>query len=468
MSTIAAVSTAQGQGAIGIVRISGPLAHTLLTKVFRSRFKAFTDFKPWVLHRGFFKDSREESLDDVLAVFMPAPHTYTGEDMAEIQCHGNPLILNTILQRLFSLGASPAQAGEFTKRAFLAGRIDLSQAEAVAEMVSCVSRRGLAVNLQRLSGALSLAISQARSKIDALRAKLVWAVDFPEEEIEGLSPEELKRDLLELKAELFKLKSDQVQSRILQEGARVVLIGSVNAGKSSLLNALLGRERALVTSVPGTTRDFLEEYWDLNGVAVRLFDTAGLRAPAETILDPIEQLGIERSKACAKEADCLLMVLDGEQWTREELEAKDCPKASYKAILEEYPLKPKILVWNKLDQVSPLIFPPKWAQDLPSVALSAKIGIGFDSLFKVLRATLLGDQGLVAEQPVSLNLRQAHALDLALAELEYLIKALNLGDTYDCLAVRLEMVANHLLDITGVSTSAEVLNEIFSKFCIGK
>ena len=465
MSTIAALATAQGPGAIGIVRLSGEASLRILEKIFQAKSEKFQGFKPWVLHRGFVVAHDCSHLDDVLAVYMPKPKTYTGEDMAEIQCHGSPIVLKTILARLLELGAEPAAPGEFTKRAFLAGRMDLSQAEAIAELISSVSHKGVQDSLERLSGGLKAILIQARQKIDNLRASLIVAVDFPDDEIEGASPKEILAALEDLEFTLHKIKNDQKRQHIIQEGARIVFLGEVNVGKSSLLNALLGRERALVTDIAGTTRDFLEEFCEVEGVALRLIDTAGLRQSKAK--DPVEALGIERSLDCARNADCLLIVLDAEKWTKADLESQVCPKAAYQEILTEFSTIPKILVWNKSDLRTPEIFPPNWAKDLLAVDVSAKTGQGFDSLLATISKTLTLTTP-AAELAVTCNLRQGQALQQALEELTALKEAVIAQETYDCLAVRLDMVAAHLGEITGVSTSAEVLNDIFGRFCIGK
>ncbi|MBQ9537155.1 MAG: tRNA uridine-5-carboxymethylaminomethyl(34) synthesis GTPase MnmE [Desulfovibrionaceae bacterium] len=467
MATIAAIATAQGLGAIGIVRISGSMAHELLQALFIPHAANFTDFKPWVLHRGLLRDQAGSLIDDVLAVYMPGPKTYTGEDMAEIHCHGNPLILQSVLQRLLSLGAMPAGPGEFTKRAFVHGRMDLSQAEAVAELVSCASRGGLAQDVKRLAGGVGSLIQEARSQVDALRAKLTVACDFPDEEIEGASQAELLQDVANIQALLRQLNTKQAVSRLWQNGAACVLVGSVNAGKSSLLNALLGHERALVSNVPGTTRDFLEAALDIDGLSVRLIDTAGLR-PQNHLPDPIETQGIARSHELAATADCLVLVLDGTKWTQADLEALQCPKPGYAELLQNYGAIPKILVWNKADLEIPKVFPPKWAQDTASVVVSARTGHGCLEFLQTLKTQLVPANALGCEQQVSCNLRQGQALDEAQAELAQLEAAIVASETYDCLAVRLEVIATKLGEVIGVATPTEVLNAIFANFCIGK
>ncbi|MBO4334492.1 MAG: tRNA uridine-5-carboxymethylaminomethyl(34) synthesis GTPase MnmE [Desulfovibrio sp.] len=463
MSTIAAVATPQGNGAIGIVRISGPESLSLLEKIVQPSARHFDHFRPWVLHRGRFQAEDGRFLDDVLAVYMPAPKTYSGEDMAEIHCHGNPLILQSVLASLFQLGARPAERGEFTKRAFLNGRIDLSQAEAVGELVGAVSRSGLCDSVQRLCGHLSQKVTDLRERVDALRGELAVACDFPDDEVECLERGRFLEALTGLDQALLALLQGSERGRLMQEGARVVLAGAVNAGKSSLLNALLGRERALVTEVAGTTRDFLEEFCDLDGLPVRLIDTAGLHAHSQ---DPVEKLGIARGQECLKHCDAIVLVFDQSLWHGQE-GAERCPDAEYAEILAEYGKRPILLVWNKIDIAPAWSGPPLWAKGYASCAVSCLNGQGLDELSSRLRALLLGCEKPTSEH-VSCNVRQALALRRAQEELSALLADVRANVAYDLCAVRLDLLAEILGEVIGVSTPAEVLNVVFDRFCIGK
>ena len=463
MSTIAAVATPQGNGAIGIVRISGPESLSLLEKIVQPSAQHFDHFRPWVLHRGRFQAEDGGFLDDVLAVYMPAPKTYSGEDMAEIHCHGNPLILQSVLARLFRLGARPAERGEFTKRAFLNGRIDLSQAEAVGELVGAVSRSALSDSVQRLCGHLSQKVTDLRERVDALRGELAVACDFPDDEVECLERGRFLEALTGLDQALLALLQGSERGRLMQEGARVVLAGAVNAGKSSLLNALLGRERALVTEVAGTTRDFLEEFCDLDGLPVRLIDTAGLHAHSQ---DPVEKLGIARGQECLKRCDAIVLVFDQSLWHGKE-DAERCPDAEYAEILAEYAQRPILLVWNKIDIAPAWLGPPLWAKGYANCAVSCLNGQGLDELSRRLHALLLGCEKPTSEH-VSCNVRQACALRRAQEELSALLADVRANVSYDLCAVRLDLLAEILGEVIGVSTPAEVLNVVFDRFCIGK
>ncbi|MCR5814811.1 MAG: tRNA uridine-5-carboxymethylaminomethyl(34) synthesis GTPase MnmE [Desulfovibrio sp.] len=463
MSTIAAVATPQGNGAIGIVRISGPEALSLLTKIVLPSALSFDHFRPWVMHRGRFQAEDGSFLDDVLGVYMPAPKTYSGEDMAEIHCHGNPLILQSVLARLFQLGARPAQRGEFTKRAFLNGRLDLSQAEAVGELVGAVSRTALADSVQRLCGHLSQKMADLRGRVDALRAELAVACDFPDDEVECLERSRFLEDLSGLQRALEALLAGSKRGRLMQEGARVVLAGAVNAGKSSLMNALLGRERALVTEVAGTTRDFLEEFCDLDGLPVRLIDTAGLHAQSQ---DPVELLGIARGQACLEHCDAIVLVFDQSRWQQKPA-AASCPDSDYAEILSNYAQTPKLLVWNKRDLVAAGFDLPCWAKDYDNCFVSCLNGQGLDELARRLHDLLLGSAEPASEH-VSCNVRQALALSKAGKELSALICDVRANVPYDLCAVRLDLLAEMLGEVIGVSTPDEVLNAVFDRFCIGK
>ncbi|WP_297670925.1 tRNA uridine-5-carboxymethylaminomethyl(34) synthesis GTPase MnmE [uncultured Desulfovibrio sp.] len=463
--TIAAVATPPGVGAIGIVRLSGPRAKDVLAHMFLPLSPAFENFRPWRLHRGRVLDWNGEALDDVLAVFMPAPRTFTGEDTAEIHCHGGPVVVQAVLESALRHGARQALRGEFSRRAFVNGRMDLSQAEAVAELIAAPSREALRYGLQRLDGLLGQRARTLRERLESLRARLCLAVDFPEEETEGLEPEKLCAALDETATALRRLLAGSRRARVMQQGALVVLAGAVNAGKSSLLNALLGRNRALVTDIPGTTRDFLEEACELEGLPVRLTDTAGLRHDAGAV----ERLGVERSREKLAEADAVLLVLDGERLGEDGAASSRCPDPAAAEVLEASGATPLLAVWNKCDVCMPAVFPPRWLGERPCCAVSALSGTHVEELAARLRALLLADAGQAApEDGLAPNVRQALALEAALRELEALRADVLAGQPYDCCAVRLDMAAAHLGEVIGLSSPAEMLNSIFAQFCIGK
>lgn len=465
MTTIAATATAPGAGGIGIVRLSGPRAKEILARLFLPLSAGFVNFRPWQLHHGRVLDSHGEALDDVLAVFMPGPRTFTGEDVAEIHCHGGVFIVQAVLESALRLGARQAQRGEFSRRAFCNGRMDLSQAEAVAELVAAPSREAVRFGLSRLEGLLGRRVRALRTELDGLRAQMCLAVDFPEEEVESLPPSAFAGRVLDVMQALEGLLRAQRRARVMQQGAQVVLAGAVNAGKSSLMNALLGRQRALVTDIPGTTRDFIEEGCDLDGLPIRLVDTAGLREATESV----EHLGIALSREKLAQADAILLVVDGGALGEDGAAAAVCPEPAAAEVLETAGDIPVLLVWNKADLCDPAVFPPRWAGRRPALRLCARSGAGLDELAARLRECILaGTAETPPEDGLAPNARQALALEQARRELEGLHADILSGMPYDCCAVRLAAATAYLDEVTGSNSTEEVLNSIFEHFCIGK
>ena len=450
--TIAAIATAPGAGGIGIVRVSGPGALPILEKLFAPAGKG--GYKPWILRRGRVQDTEGNTLDDSLAVFMPGPKTFTGEDVAEFQCHGGPVLLAAVLEACLCAGARLAERGEFTRRAFLNGRMDLTQAEAVAEMIAAPSKEGARLAAAKLDGVLGQRIGDLRERVEHLRAQICLAVDFPEEEVECLPQEGFLSAIADVKAAVASLLAGFERTRCWREGVTVALAGPVNAGKSSLMNALLGRQRAVVTEYPGTTRDFLED-------PVRLVDTAGLR---ETD-NPAEAQGIQLGRSMIESADVVLLMVDGTEGTTPDTWA----------LLSELGPERTILVWNKSDLATP---PPHWygketnlsVKPAAHAVISARKGEGLETLAEAVRELALArSQGQEPEPGEAVpNLRQARSLMEVLGELEALEQDVLAGVPYDLCAVRLEGAASALAEITGLDTPEEVLNRIFASFCIGK
>lgn len=465
MTTIAAIATAPGAGGIGIVRLSGPEAGSILSLVFRPLSPRFETFRPWRLHHGRVLDDGGEELDDVLAVYMPGPHTFTGEDMAEIHCHGGHFLVQAVLESVLRWGAEQAERGEFSRRAFRNGRLDLSQAEAVAELIAAPSREAVRFGLSRLDGLLGRRVKALRTQLDGLRAQMCLAVDFPDEEVESLPPADFAAAAAATAEAVAALLRGQRRARVMERGALVVLAGAVNAGKSSLMNALLGRQRALVTDIPGTTRDYIEEICDLDGLPVRLVDTAGLRRAD----DSVEELGIALSREKLAQADAVVLMLDGKALGEAGARAENCPEPAAAEVLALAGDVPLLLVWNKVDCCDPACFPPRWAGNRPVVRLCARTGAGLEDLAARLRELVLAE---AAERPpddgLAPNARQALALERALAELRGLHDDILAGHPYDCCAVRLDAATAHLDEVTGRSSTEDVLNSIFEQFCIGK
>lgn len=482
LDTIAATATAPGYGGIAVVRISGPLSLPLLERLFLPRRgRDGFAFRPRYMHYGFALDAQGGRLDDVLAVFMPGPFSSTGEDVGEIHCHGGPAVTSAVLEALLDAGARLADPGEFTRRAFLNGRIDLTQAEAVAELISAPGREGVRLAAAKLDGVLAREVEQIRQGIDALRAQAILAVDFPDEGAELLPREAFLERLTAALEGIGRLLGGFSRARYWREGAVVVLAGSVNAGKSSLLNALVGRARAIVSAEPGTTRDYIEEMVNINGLPLRVIDTAGLREGG----DMIEEEGIRRSRDLAAEADAVLLVADvSGSPAREELDFM----RTHRQLLEQGRL---LLVLNKADAVSrergeaPLRETvlrrfsgvaeseterggwEKLLSGAPCFLLSAKAGQGLDALGDGIRAAL-GCADVPSGGDVAPNLRQSGLLKQARNELEALLPAFEAGMPPDILSVHLDAAADALAAVTGASGTEELLDAIFSSFCIGK
>jgi tRNA modification GTPase len=462
--TIAAIATPPGRGGIGIVRVSGPDSKGLLARIFLPFSPGFENFRPWTMYRGRVLDEMGEPLDDALAIYMPGPHTFTGEDSAELHCHGGNFLLRAVLASLIDLGARQAQPGEFSRRAFLNGRMDLSQAEAIAEMISAPSREALRYGLNRLDGMLGRFATNMREALDRLRTAVCLAIDFPEDEHECLPPESFAEAVGDIILRIDRLLAGARRAQIMQTGAMVVLAGAVNAGKSSLANALLGRDRAIVSDAPGTTRDYLEEPCDLLGMPTRLVDTAGLRTETEGV----EAQGVAIAREKLAQADLILLVVDGERLGRQGASRTTCPDPVAAEVLAAHRHSPILLVWNKLDLCAPARLPPLWARSFPSVAVSALTGEKVDTLVKEIRSTLLDRETGEVDGGLAPNERQARCLLKAKETLAALRKDIESGQPYDCCANSLDAAALSLGEITGYSSSADVLDRVFSQFCIGK
>ncbi len=454
--TIAAIATPPGTGGIGVIRISGPEARAILARLFHPTRRPGADFESHKLHHGWICDPASGArLDEVLAVYMRAPATYTREDVVEIHCHSSFVILRQVLDLVFAAGARPAEPGEFTKRAFLNGRIDLTRAEAVLDMLAAKTARSLDLAVASLAGSLHTAVEQVRDVLVEVGAVLEVAIDFPEEEAEIADPLSLGRRIQEhVCVPLADLLAAGRRTAIYRDGVRAVIAGRPNVGKSSLLNALLREERAIVTAVPGTTRDSIEEYLDIHGVPVRLVDTAGLRQGAETV----EAIGIDRARRHLAEADIVLLVLDG----GEPLTDED------RALLDELSGRPCILVCNKMDlgrNATRDLLRARYPS-LPVVPLSARTGDGVGDLEKTIYE--LATRGAPTDGAVSLNARQTAALARALEAAERLAANLTAGLSYDLVSVDLQECLDHLAAIVGQTTPDDILDQIFSEFCIGK
>jgi len=453
--TIAAIATAPGTGAIGIVRLTGPRALSIARGLFRASAPR-TDWESHRLVHGRIHSAAGDFLDEVLLAWMQAPRSFTGEDMVEIHCHGGPVVLHTVLSEVVAAGARAAEPGEFTKRAFLNGRIDLVQAEAVADMIAARTDRALRAAASQLRGGLSRRIGSIREGLTDLLAHLEAGIDFSDEDLEPEPPGVLADRIVALRDEIGRLLGTWEEGRLFRNGASVVIAGRSNVGKSSLLNRLLEDDRAIVTPAPGTTRDFLEEWVSLDGVPVKLTDTAGIR----TTEDAAEQEGIRRVWERVAAADHVIVLFDGS----EALTAEDRDIVRAVGVRKGFP------VINKAD-----LIPAMSAAEVRDLFegreplwISARTGDGLNELRECLRGRLLAGGGPDDSEAILTNARHKAALEGAQYFLSQAAAALTSGGSPEVAAYDVRDALDRLGDVVGKTTVEQVLDRIFSTFCIGK
>lgn len=451
--TIAAISTSIGHNGVGIVKISGPEALSIAQQIFRSA-KGISKFQPHYLHYGHIIEPVSHLIiDEALVVYMPKPHSYTRQDVIEIQAHGGIVVLRRILQLVFTLGARPAEAGELTLRAFLNGRLDLAQAEAVLDVIEAKTDAALRVAAEQLNGSLSGQVSQVRALLIDSLAFLEASIDFVEDEIPA---QDVIAPLTEVTIQLQNLLNTADHGVIYRQGVKAAIVGRPNVGKSSLLNALLRGNRAIVTDIPGTTRDTLEETVNIGGVPLVLVDTAGIRAETS---DTVERIGVERSQAALQRADIALMVIDGSHF----LESGDWDIARLVGG------KPALLVINKNDLATSQILepPPDFLPQVKQIRISALTNQGIETLEQEIVELVLGGVTL-ADTPLVSNPRHKALLQQALTHTQAAIQAQQAQLTPDLVSIDVREAVEALGQITGQTVTEDLLNTIFSKFCIGK
>jgi tRNA modification GTPase len=454
--TIAAISTPVGTGGIGVVRISGPQALTVARKVFRRK----RGMDPLLSHHFYLGEitcpEDQRVLDEVLFVFMRRPKTYTREDVVEIQCHSGALILQEILQAVLQSGARLAEPGEFTKRAFLNGRIDLTQAEAVIDLLSSKTRQALELANRQRSGQLAAEVRQMKEGLLNLLSLLEASIDFPEEEIPEISAQEISQSLQLLRDRLDVLGNSYQEGKIYREGIAAVIIGKPNVGKSSLLNSLLREERAIVTAIPGTTRDVIEEIVNIQGIPLRLMDTAGLRP----VQDAIEEEGVRRTQDRLARADLVIWVLDGS----EPLSSEDL------AILPQVHPPKAIIAVNKNDLPQRIILQNLRQQlpEVPFISISALSGLGIDNLKEAVRNLILNGKVESSPEVMVSNLRHKLAMEEAREALSQALKGLDHNLSWEFITLDLRQAVEALGTILGETAPEDVLERIFEQFCIGK
>ena len=464
---IAAISTPPGPGGVGILRLSGPGAIGAASQAFRPRGKVPLAQAPdRQLLYGAVLDRDGRTIDTGLAFVSRAPHSYTGEETAELQCHGSPMVLSLALEALYAAGARPARPGEFTQRAFLNGKLDLTQAEAVIDLIDAESPSAARQAAGQLTGALSRRIEGIYSALTDTMAHFCAVLDYPDEDLDPFQTEALGRDLQAQASALQALLATGRRGQMLAQGITCALIGRPNAGKSSLLNALAGYERAIVTHLPGTTRDTIEVKVELAGRPFRLVDTAGLRDSD----DPIEQLGVDRSRQAMAQADLLLMVCDGTQ----PLDPQDQALLNQALAAQALAQADTILAVNKGDLPGYRLPAPEGAETghtLTVVELSAKTGLGLAALEQAmgrLADHLLPQVQEEAAGQLLTNGRQTDAVRRALEAVERAQAALEAGVTPDALLTDVEEAMAALGELTGKTLREDITQRIFDRFCVGK
>ena len=454
LDTIAAISTAIGEGGLAVVRLSGPDALSIADKAFNPIGKQSRSAKDASTHTVQYGHIVRDGklIDEVMLTVLRAPRTFTREDMAEISCHGGLLPAKLVLDAVLSAGARLATPGEFTKRAFLNGRIDLAQAEAVADLIHSRTELALAAANEQLAGKLSKRIEQLRDQLVQTLAHIEAHIDFPDEDIAPNTKDQLLRRLENAVTFISGLLRNATEGQILRRGIRAAIIGPPNAGKSSLLNQLLGRERAIVSPIPGTTRDTIEETANIRGIPVIFVDTAGLREST----DSIEAEGIRRSRESLAKAELVLRVLD----SSEPLSAEEQEN------LAELTSRKTICVLNKIDLPAKRTFTP--SVELPVVPVSCITGEGLEQLKDTIKELVWSGKTSGEMFEVMINSRHQDALERAKSHLQNTIDSFGKNETLELAAMDLRIATNAIGEIVGKTTTEDLLDSIFSQFCIGK
>lgn len=454
--TIAAISTPMGQGGIGIVRISGSGALRIADTLFKHKKKgAPSHLDSNRLQYGYiFDPAKNEPVDEILLSVMRSPHSYTREDVVEMNCHGGMVAVKKVLELVLARGARLAEPGEFTKRAFLNGRISLTQAEAVLDLITAKTEESMRIAAEQLDGGLADRLETIRNDLLALCSLVEAHIDFPEDEIEPIPYEKLITQATMIMEDIDTLSRTFQAARFFREGLKVVIAGRPNVGKSSLLNTLLQKDRAIVTEIPGTTRDEIEEYISINGLPIRITDTAGIRHSDETV----EKEGIQRSLRALEIADFIIALIDGS----EPLTIED------KDMLSKASKKHAVIAINKADLQSVASLEPVIATGKPYLRISALTGSGIEELKTVLFNENLKDWKEERTGVIITNIRHKQALDQASAHMEQARTCCVDNQPMEIIAIELRDALDAIGEVTGIVTSEDILNKIFNDFCIGK
>ncbi len=455
--TIAALVTAVGESSVGIIRISGPEAVKIADKIYQGKSDLLSA-DTHTIHYGYVYDWRnDKKIDEALFMLMRGPRSFTGEDVVEVQCHGGMVVLKQVLQLILLSGARLAEQGEYSKRAFLNGRLDLAQAESIMDIVQAKTDKGVDLALSQLQGTLSGMVKTLRADLLELIAFIQADIDYPDDDIERLTAEEQQQRVVNLKTQVANVLQNAQKGKMIRDGLKVVIAGKPNVGKSSLLNALLGQERAIVTDIPGTTRDVIEEYINLNGIPLKIVDTAGIRETDNVV----EQIGVDRAQQFMKTADLVLYVVDAVQGLTEQ----DI------LMMEDIQNQPVIYLLNKSDvgisdeiraQLKEAI------GEAPVLEISARDKIGLEQLEEKITDLFFAGTLEVSNDIMVTNVRHIQILEESMAHMDGFLNGIMLGLSVDFLVIDLQNAWEKLGKITGETVEEDLLDQIFSKFCLGK
>ena len=455
--TICAIATPIGEGGVAIIRISGEKALEIADKIFIGKNKKdIKEMKTYTMRYGVIVDlDTEEVIDDVILSYMKAPRSYTGENVIEINCHGGVVATNRVLNQIVKAGARLAEPGEFTKRAFLNGRIDLSQAEATMDIIKAKTELSMKSAMMQSRGALSKEIGELRKYLLNVLALIEYAVDFTEDDediVDDNLVSQIKEGISKTLSRINSLLKNADEGKIIRDGLNIVIVGKPNVGKSSLLNSLLREKRAIVTDIPGTTRDIIEEYINLEGIPIRITDTAGIRNTEDTV----EKIGVERSKEKIEEADLIILMLD----TSRELDDED------KVIIDSVKDKKYIALLNKVDLECKLS--TEFISSLDrKIEISAKTGFGIENLKEEIKNLFFNGE-IDSESLIISNTRHKQALYRSLENCNLALEKINLNEYLDLISIYITSAMKALGEITGDELEEDLLNKIFSEFCVGK
>ncbi len=454
MDTIVAISTAIGNSGIGIIRMSGEDSFDIIKKIFKTKTKTI-NIKPNTINYGHIVD-KDKIVDEVLVSFFISPKSFTTENMCEINSHGGIVIMNRILELCLKNGARMAEPGEFTKRAFLNGRIDLSQAEAIIDVINAKSEKEAKASIKQLNGELANKLKSIREKIMSILVDIEASIDYPEYDVEEITNNRVSDVMKEVKEEIITLKNTFDNGKIIKEGIKVAIIGRPNAGKSSLLNAILKEERAIVTEYEGTTRDTIEEFIQIDGIPIKIIDTAGIRNTD----DYVENIGINKSKEIAKEADLVIAIIDASKEIREE----------EKEMLEFIKDKKGIILLNKVDLEIKIDKEEikRIAKDKCVLEISALNKEGIDKLYETISAMYKFSEIEIDDSLTITNKRHKNAINNMITSIEKSQKSIEERMPIDVVTINITEILTEMGTITGETVSEDIINEIFKKFCLGK